>query len=97
MAQPDLSQKSRLELIVALLLDGRAAQLADSQSPEPTSVTVILAELRWRTGQDFGADPHAWRDWFLSTCPLDRLQLEFAETRRRIREIERRALRKLRR
>jgi hypothetical protein len=90
MAEPDLSKKSLLELIVALL-DGRAGQ--------PTSVraATILAELRRRTGQDFGADPRAWCDWFLSTRSLDRLRVDFADTRRRIREIERRALRKLKR
>ena len=97
MADPDLSQKSLLELIVALLLDGRPAFFVDAPSSEPVRATAILMELRRRTGQDFGEDPHAWRNWFLTAYPLDRLQLEFAETRRRIREIERRALRKLRR
>jgi hypothetical protein len=87
MAEPDLSQASLPDLIVELLLDGRAGHSVD-----------LLTELRRRTGQDFGADPHAWRAWFLSTYPSDeigRLRLDFAETRRRIREIERRALRKL--
>jgi hypothetical protein len=96
MADPDLSKKSLPDLIVALLC-GHAARLAHSPSSEPARVAAILAELRRRTGQDFGADPHVWRDWFLSTYPLDQLQLQFAETRRRIQEIERRALRKSRR
>jgi hypothetical protein len=91
MAEPDLSQKSLRDLIVALLMDGRAGRLTSVRA------AAVVAELRRRSGQDFGADPKAWCDWFLSALPLDRLQLEFAETRRRIREIERRALRKLRR
>ncbi|MGH8734196.1 MAG: hypothetical protein ACREVB_10980 [Burkholderiales bacterium] len=65
---------------------------------EPVNVTAILTDLRRRTGQDFGADPRAWRAWFLSTYPSDevgRLQVEYAETRRRIREIERGAQRNL--
>ena len=96
MAAPDLSQTSLLDLIVALLR-GHAARLADSPSFDPVEVAAVLAELRRRTGQDLGTDAHVWCHWFLSTYPLDRLQSEFAETRRRIREIERRALRKLRR
>ena len=96
MADPDLSKKSLLDLVVALLR-GHAARLADSLSYDPDEVAAVLAELRRRTGRDFGADPHAWRHWLLSTYPLDRLQLEFAETRRQIQEIERRARRKLRR
>jgi hypothetical protein len=90
MAEPDLSKKSLLELIVALL-SGRADHLTSIRVP------AVLAELRRRTGQDFGTDRRAWCDWFLGTYPLDRLQLDFAETRRRIREIERRALRTLKR
>ena len=96
MAEPDLSRKSLPDLIVALLR-GHAARLADSPSSEPARVAAILAELRRRTGQDLGADPGAWRDWFLRTYPsdeVDRLRLEYTETRRRIREIEHRALRK---
>jgi len=88
MAEPDLSQTSLLDLIVELLA-GRV---------EPVRLTALLAELHRRTGQDVDTDPGAWRDWFLRTYPLDevgRLRLEYAETRRRIREIERRALRKL--
>jgi hypothetical protein len=92
MAEPDLSKKSLRALIVALL-DGRAGHLKDPPSSETVGVTAILAELRRRTGQDLGADPHAWSDWYLSTYPLDRLQLQFAEVRRRIRDIERRVLR----
>jgi hypothetical protein len=97
-AEPDLSQASLPDLIVELLLDGRGGHVLDLLPFEPVSVTAILTELHRRTGQDFGADPHAWRAWFLSTYPSDeigRLQVEYAETRRRIREIERRALRKL--
>jgi hypothetical protein len=98
MTEPDLSQTSLPDLIVELLLDGRAGHILDLLPFEPVSVTVLLTELQRRTGKDFGADPQAWRDWFLSTYPLDevgRLRVEYAETRRRIREIERRALRKL--
>jgi hypothetical protein len=61
---------------------------------EPVSVTALLTDLRRRTGQELGADPHAWRDWFVSTHSSDelgRLQVEYAKTSRRIREIERRA------
>lgn len=89
MAQPDVGQTSLPDLIAALLLDGWAGQL-----------TILLTELHRRTGQDFGADAQAWRDWFLSAYPSDevgRLRLDCAETRRRIREIERRALRKRKR
>jgi hypothetical protein len=92
MAKPEPNQPPLSNRIAALLLDGGV-----SGSP---GTTAILAELRRRTGQDLGADPQAWRDWFLRTHPSDevgRLWLQFAETRRRIREIERRALRKLRR
>jgi hypothetical protein len=91
MAEPDLSRASLLVLIVALL-DRRVGGSAGLPPSEPARAAAILAELRRRTGQDFGADPHAWCDWFLSEYPL-----EFADTRRRIQEIERRALRKLRR
>jgi hypothetical protein len=94
MAEPDLSQASLPDLIVALLLDGRAGPLVGL----PVSMTALLTELHRRTGRDFGADPHAWCAWFLSTYPSDevgRLRLDYANTRRRIREIERRALRKL--
>ena len=90
MAERDPNQVPLPTLIAALLLDGGVGR-----SP---GTTAILAELRRRTGQDLGADAQAWRDWFLSTHPSDevgRLWLQFAETRRRIREIERRALRKL--
>jgi len=86
-ADPDLSRTSLPDLIIELL-DGRA---------EPARSTALLAELHRRTGQDIGADPRAWRDWFLRTYPsdeVDRLRLEYTETRRRIREIEHRALRK---
>jgi hypothetical protein len=98
MAEPDLSQTSLPDLIVDLLLDGRAGHVLDLLPFEPVSVTDIVTELHRRTGESFGADPHLWRAWFLSTYPSDeagRLQVEYAETRRRIREIERRALRKL--
>ena len=98
MAEPDLSQTSLPDLIVELLLGGRAGNLGDLLPFEPVSVTALLTELHRRTGQDFGADPHAWRAWFLSTYPSDevgRLQVKYAETRRRIREIERRAPRNL--
>jgi hypothetical protein len=84
--EPDPSQTSLSDLIAELLLDRRAGHLVG-----------LLTELHRRTGQDFGADPHAWRDWFLSNYPSDevgRLRLDYAETRRRIRAIERRALRK---
>ena len=97
MAEPDLSQTSLPDLIVELLLDGRAGHVLDLLPFEPVSVAAILTELQRRTGQDFGADPNAWRDWFLSTYPSDevgRLRVKYADTRRRIREIERRALRK---
>jgi hypothetical protein len=97
MAEPDLSQTSLPDLIVELLLDGRAGHVLDLLPFEPISVTALLTELRRRTGQEVGADPYAWRDWFLSTYPSDelgRLQVKYAETSRRIREIERRALRK---
>ena len=97
MAEPDLTQTSLPDLIVELLLDGRAGHLVDLLPIEPISVTALLAELHQRTGQDFGADPHAWRAWFLSTYPSDqvgRLRLDYAKTRRRIREIERRARRR---
>jgi hypothetical protein len=100
MAKPDLSQASLPDLIIELLLDGRAGNLIDLLPFEPVSVAALLTELHRRTGQDLGADPHAWRAWFLSTYPSDEvggLQVEYADTRRRIREIERRALRKLRR
>ena len=96
MAEPDLTQTSLPDLIVELLLDGRAGHVLELLAFEPVSVTALLAELRRRTGEDFGADPRTWRDWFLTTYPSDevgRLRLEYAETRRRIREIERRALR----
>ena len=84
MAEPDPDPTSLADLIVELLL-------------EPFSGGALLAELHRRTGQSFDADPHAWRDWFLRTYPsdeVDRLRLEYTETRRRIREIEHRALRK---
>lgn len=99
MAEPDLSQTSLPDLIVELLLDGRAGHVLDPLPFEPVSVTALLTELQRRTAQDFGADAQAWRDWFLSAHPADefgRLRVEHADTRRRIREIERRA-RKLRR
>ena len=88
MAEPDLSEISLPDLIAALLLDGEVRRA-------PTA-TAILAQLRRRSGQDLGEDPKAWRDWFLRQHPSDEVVLQFAETRRRIREIERRALRKLR-
>jgi hypothetical protein len=97
MAEPDLSQTSLPDLIVALLLDGRSGHVVDLLPFEPVSVTALLTELHRRAGQDFGADPQAWRAWFLSTYPSDevgRLRVEYAETRRRIRAIESRALRK---
>ena len=100
MAEPDLSQTSLPDLIVELLLDGQGGHVVGLLPFEPVSVTALLTELHRRTGQDLGADPQAWRAWFLSTYPSDevgRLRLEYAETRRRIREIERRAQRKLRR
>jgi hypothetical protein len=95
MAEPDLSQTSLPDLIVALLLDGRGGHVLGLLPFDPISVTAILTELQRRTGQDFG--PQAWRAWFLSTYPSDevgRLRLDYARTRRRIREMERRALRK---
>jgi hypothetical protein len=100
MTEPDLSQTSLPDLIVELLLDGRGGHVLDLLPFEPVGVAAILTELARRTGQDFGANPNAWRDWFLSTYPsgeVGRLRVDYAETRRRIREIERRALRKLRR
>ena len=72
MAEPDLSQTSLPDLIVALLLDGRSCHLVDLLPFEPLSVTALQTELHRRTGQDFGADPHAWRAWFLSTYPRTR-------------------------
>ena len=97
MAEPDLSQTPLPDLIVALLLDGRSCHVVELLPFEPVSVTALLTELHRRTGQDLGADPNAWQAWFLNTHPSDevgRLRVEYAETRRRIREIERRALRK---
>jgi|SRR5687767_360323 hypothetical protein len=100
MAEPDLRQTSLADLIVELLLDGRGGHVVGLLPFEPVSVTALLTELHRRTGQDLGADPQAWRAWFLSAYPSDevgRLRLEYAETRRRIREIERRAQRRQRR
>ena len=97
MAEPDLSQTPLPDLIAALLLDGRSGRVVEPLPFEPGSVTALLTELHRRTGQDFGADPYAWRAWFLRTYPSDevgRLRVGHAEIRRRIREIERRALRK---
>jgi hypothetical protein len=84
MVERDPSQMSLPDLIAALLLNGGVSHSARA--------TAILAELRRRTGQDLGADPKAWWDWFLPTRSLDEVALQYAETRRRIREIERRAL-----
>jgi hypothetical protein len=98
MAEPDLSQTSLPNLIVALLLNGRSGHVVELLPFEPVSVTALLTELHRRTGPDLGGDPQAWRAWFLRTYPSDelgRLSVEYAETRRRIREIERRAQRKL--
>src|SRR5687768_5725061 len=84
MAEPDLSQTPLPDLIVELLLDGRGSHVVGLLPFEPVSVTVLLTELHQRTGQNFGAYPHAWRAWFLSTYPSDevgRLQVEYADTR----------------
>jgi hypothetical protein len=99
MVDADLSTVPLPDLIVELLLDGRAGYLPALLPFEPIDATAILAELQRRTGEVFGADMHAWRDWFLATHgdAVDRGWVELAETKRRIRIFERRALRKLRR
>ena len=98
MSDIDLSQVALADLIVELLLDGRAGH-RDAQLPfEPISVTGILAELHRRTGESHGASMDAWRDWFLNRYSaaneLDRLKVQYADTRRKILKIEQRVLRK---
>lgn len=99
MPEIDLGRLKPEELVVELLLDGRARPILDLTPFEPVSVTSILAELRRRAGRDHGANMDAWRDWYLNDCPektaLGRLKVEYAGTRRRILEFERRARRKL--
>lgn len=97
MPEIDLGRPTLDELVVELILDGRAGPILDLATFEPVSLTGILAELRRRTGQDCGANMDVWRDWYLNDCPeateLGRLRVEYAGTRRRILEFERRARR----
>jgi hypothetical protein len=95
----DLRQIPLAELIVELILDGRAGYLPALLPFEPISITGILAELHRRTDQKHGANAGDWCKWALNDWPgandHDRLTIEFATIYARIRVIERRVQRKL--